>query len=164
MAFALREDRDQHVGAGHFLATGGLDVNHRALDHALEAGGRLGVVGAVRHQIFEFGLEIVDETGAQLVEIDAAGTHHRRRIRVIDQRQQKMFERRVLMMTLVCNRQRTMQGLFKALGKSWHSRPLWPPVIMIAITRSGNNNLHRPLSYSYARSWRKTGSANVVFL
>jgi hypothetical protein len=32
-----------------------------------------------------------------------------------------------LVMTLVRNRQRTMQGLFKALGKSWHSRPLWPP-------------------------------------
>ena len=59
---------------------------------------------------------------------------------------------------------RTMQGLFKALGKSWHSRPLWPPVIMIAITRSGNNNLRHYPSYSYARSWRKTGSAGVVFL
>ena len=164
MAFALREDRDQHVGAGHFLAAGRLDVNHRALDHALEACGRLGVVRAISHQIFEFGFEIVDEARAQLVEIDAAGTHHRRRIRVIDQRQQKVFERRILMMTLVCNRQRTMQGLFKALGKSWHSRPLWPPVIMIAITRSGNNNLRRPLSYSYLRSWRKTGSASVVFL
>ncbi len=109
VALALGEDRDQHVGAGHFLATGRLDVNHRALDHALEARGRLGVIGAVGHQIFELGLEIIDETGAQLVEIDAAGTHDRRRIRVIDQRQQKVFKRRILMMTLVCNRQRTMQ-------------------------------------------------------
>ncbi len=144
VALALREDRDQHVGAGHFFATGRLHVNHRALDHALETRGRLGVVGAVRHQVFEFGFEIVDEAGAQLVEIDAAGPHHRRRIRVIDQRQQKVFERRILVMPLVGNRQRTMQGLFKALGKSWHSRPLWPRVIMIAITRSGNNNLHHP--------------------
>ena len=164
MAFALGKDRDQHIGAGHFFATGRLDVDHRALDHTLEARRRLGVVGAVGHQIFEFGLEIVDETGAQLVEIDAARPHHRRRIRVIDQRQQKVFKRRVLMMTLVCNRQRTMQGLFKALGKSWHSRPLWSPVIMIAITRSGNNNLRHPPSYSHVRSWRKTGSATVVFL
>ncbi|CUT15337.1 hypothetical protein BF49_6417 [Bradyrhizobium sp.] len=38
-----------------------------------------------------------------------------------------MLERRVLVMTLVCDRQCTMQGLFKALGKSRHSRPLWPP-------------------------------------
>ena len=141
MALALGKDRDQHIGAGDFLAAGRLDMNHRALDHALEAGGRLGVVGAVGDQIFELGFEIIDETGAQLVEIDAAGAHHGRRIRVIDQRQQKMFERRILVMTLVCNRQRTMQGLFKALGKSRHSRPLWPPAIMIAVARSGNNNL-----------------------
>jgi len=30
---------------------------------------------------------------------------------------------------------------------------------MIAITRSGNSNLRHPLSYSYARSRRKAGSA-----
>jgi len=35
---------------------------------------------------------------------------------------------------------------------------------MIAITRSGNNNLYLPLSYSDVRSWRKAGSAPVVFL
>lgn len=126
MALALGEDRDQHVGASHFLATGRLDVNYRALDHALEPGGRLRIIGAVRHQVFEFGLEVVDEARPQLVEIDAAGSHHRRRVRVVDQRQQQMFERRVLMVTLVRDRQCTMQRLFKALRKSWHSRPLWP--------------------------------------
>ncbi len=109
MALALGEDRDQHVGAGHFLATGRLDMDHRALDHALKAGGRLGVIGPVGDQVFELGFEIIDKTGAQLVEIDAAGTHHRRCIGIIDQRQQKMFERRILMMTLVCNRERAMQ-------------------------------------------------------
>ena len=127
MALALREDRDQHVGAGNFLAAGRLHMDHGALDHALEARGRLGVVGAVGDQILEFGLEIIDEAGAQLVEIDAAGTHDGGRVGIIDQRQQQVFQRRILMMTLVGNRQRTMQGLFKALGKSWHSRPLWPP-------------------------------------
>ena len=127
MAFAFGEDRDQHVGTGDFLAAGRLHMDHRALDHALETRGRLGVVGAVGDQVLEFGLEIIDEAGAQLVEIDAAGAHDGRRIRVIDQREQKVFERRILVVTLVCNRQRTMQGLFKALGKSRHSRPLWPP-------------------------------------
>ena len=38
------------------------------------------------------------------------------------------------------------------------------PAIMIAITLSGNNNLRRPLSYSYARSWQKAGPEAVVFL
>src|SRR6476660_4350209 len=34
---------------------------------------------------------------------------------------------------------------------------------MIAIAGSGNNNLCHPMSYSYARSWRKTGSDLAVF-
>src|ERR1700686_2204845 len=41
VALALGEDRDQHIGAGHFLAARGLHVNDRALDDALEAGGGL---------------------------------------------------------------------------------------------------------------------------
>jgi hypothetical protein len=32
-----------------------------------------------------------------------------------------------LMMTLVRDREGAVEGLFKALRKSWHSRPLWPP-------------------------------------
>ena len=127
MTFAFREDCDQHVRAGDFLAAGRLHVNNGALDHALEARGRLGIVRPVGDQIFKLGLEIIDETVAQLVEIDAAGAHNGGRIQVIDQRQQKVFKRRILVVTLICNRQRSMQGLFKALGKSRHSRPLWPP-------------------------------------
>jgi hypothetical protein len=112
VALALGEDRDQHVGAGHFLAARGLHVNHGALDDALKARGRLRVLAAIGDQIFEFGLEIVDEAAAQLVEIDAASAHHGRCIGVVDQRQQQMFERRVLVVTLVRDRQRAMQGLF----------------------------------------------------
>ena len=41
MALALGEDRDQHIGAGHLLAAGGLHMDHRALDHALEPRRRL---------------------------------------------------------------------------------------------------------------------------
>ena len=41
MALALGEDRDEHVGAGDFFAARRLDVDHGALDDALEAGGRL---------------------------------------------------------------------------------------------------------------------------
>src|SRR5260370_21920516 len=45
------------------------------------------------------------------------------------------------MVSLVAKRQRPMQGVLKALGKSRHSRPLVAPAIMIAVARSGNNNL-----------------------
>src|ERR1700761_7933732 len=52
-----------------------------------------------------------------------------------------MLERRILVMTLVCDRKRAMQRLFETLGKSRHSRPLRLPAIMIAVGQSGNNNL-----------------------
>ena len=44
MAFALGEDGDQHIGAGHLLAARGLHMNDGALDDALESGGRLGIL------------------------------------------------------------------------------------------------------------------------
>ena len=102
-------------------------MDHRALHDALESGGRLGVFGAIADQVLEFSFEITDEAAAQLVEIDAAGTHHSGRIGIVNQRKQKMFERRVLMVAFVCYRECAMQGLFKALRKSRHSLPLWPP-------------------------------------
>ncbi|MET3329674.1 hypothetical protein [Bradyrhizobium diazoefficiens] len=52
-----------------------------------------------------------------------------------------MLERRVLVMTLVCDRQRTMQGLFKALRKKSAFASSMAPTIMIVLARSGNNNL-----------------------
>ena len=75
MALALGEDRDQHIGAGHFLAPGGLHMDHRALDDALEAGRRLGVLAAVADEIVEFLVDIVAQVLAQQVEIDRAGAH-----------------------------------------------------------------------------------------
>ncbi len=77
MALALREDRNQHIGTGDFLAPRGLNVNHGTLHDALESGSGLRIVGPVRNQVLEFGFKIIDETAAQLVEIDAASAHHR---------------------------------------------------------------------------------------
>ena len=41
MAFALGKDGDQHIGAGHLLASRGLHMNDGALDDPLESSGRL---------------------------------------------------------------------------------------------------------------------------
>ena len=120
MAFALGEDGDQHVGAGHFLAARGLDVDHRALDDALEAGGRLGILGAVGDQIIELGFQIGDEAAAQLVEIDVAGAHHRGRVLIFDQREQEVLERGVFVTAFVGERQGAMERLFKAAREGWH--------------------------------------------
>jgi hypothetical protein len=55
-------------------------------------------------------------------------------------------------------------GIVQGFGKKLAFASSMAPVIMIAITRSGNNNLRHSLSYSYARSWRKAGSEMLVFL
>ena len=45
VAFTLREHCHQHIGPGHFLATGGLHVDGGALQHTLETGSRFGFTG-----------------------------------------------------------------------------------------------------------------------
>ncbi len=120
MALALGEDGDQHVGAGHFLAAGGLDVDHRALDHALEAGGRLGIVASGLHQVFEFRIHILDEVAAELVEIDVAGPHDRSRVLIIHQREQQVLESRIFVVAFVRESQSAMERLFEAAGKCRH--------------------------------------------
>ena len=122
MALALGENRDQHVGAGHLLAARRLHVDDGALDHALEAGGRLGILVAVAHQVFELALEIGGEAAAQLVEIDVARAHDRGGVLIVDQREQQMFERGVFVVALVGERQGAVEGLFEIARKRRHVR------------------------------------------
>ena len=124
MALALGEDRHQHVGAGDLLAAGGLHVDDRALDHALEAGGRLGILGAVGDQIFQFGFEIGGQAAAQLVEIDIAGAHHRRGVLIVDQRQQQMLQGRIFVMPLIGEGERPVERLLEAAREGWHQIPI----------------------------------------
>ena len=88
MRLALGENGDKNVRAGHFLATGRLNVERRALDDALEAVRRLGLLLTLDNQIFELGVEILNDDFAQGVEFDATGAQHGARIDVVDQRQQ----------------------------------------------------------------------------
>ncbi len=113
MALALGEDGDQHIGAGHFLAAGRLHMDHGALDHPLEAGGRLGVLVQFGGEIVEFVLDIADQVLAQGVEIDRTGAHHGRRVGVVEQAQQQMFERRIFVPPFGGGSKRAMEGLFK---------------------------------------------------
>ena len=115
MALALGEDRDQHVGARHLLAARGLHVHDGAVDDALEAGGGLRLGGALDEQRGQLVVEIFGDAGAQLVDVDRAGLHHGRGVAVVQQRQQQMLERRVLVMALVGVLERAMQGGFQAL-------------------------------------------------
>ena len=113
MALALGEDGDQDIGAGHFLAAGGLDMDGRALEHALEAGGGLGLAAAVGDEIAELAVDVVDQVAAQALDIDIAGPHHGDCVRILGQRQQQMLERRVVMPSLIGVGERTVQRLLE---------------------------------------------------
>ncbi len=120
MAFPLGEDRDQHVGAGHLLAAGGLHVDMGALDDALETGGRLGVVVAFRDEVFEFLVDVLDEVLLQDLDVDRAGLHHGARVAVVGQREKQMLERRIFVMAIVGDRQCAVEGLFERAGECGH--------------------------------------------
>ena len=122
MAFALGENRHQHVGTRDLLAARGLDMDHGTLDHALESGRRLGIVVAVVDQVLQFAFEIGGQTPAQLVQLDIARPHHRGGVLIVEQGKQKVLKRGVLMMTLIGERQGAMQGLFEVARERWHVR------------------------------------------
>jgi hypothetical protein len=122
MALALREDGDEHIGARHLLASRRLHMDHGALDDALEARGRLGVLTAVRDEVLELGVDIFDEVAPQHVEVDIAGPHHGSRVLVLDEREQKVLERRIFVAALVRSRQGAMEGLLETARKGWHDQ------------------------------------------
>ncbi len=85
MAFALGENRDEHIGAGHLFAPRRLNVNHGALDDALEAGGRLGFLARLDDEVLQLRINVLRQILAQNIEIDAAGAQHRGGVGVVDQ-------------------------------------------------------------------------------
>ena len=92
MRFLFAEDRDQHVGAGDFLLARRLDVQDRALDHALESlrGLRVGI--RVRRKARRVLADEIGQNAAELVEIDAAGLQHLGGRRVVQHREQQVLD------------------------------------------------------------------------
>ena len=116
MALALGEDRHQHVGAGHLLAARGLHVHDGAMHDALEAGGGLGLGRALDVEALgELVVQIFGDALAQGIEINEARLHDGRGVAVVQQREQQMLERGVLVLTLVGVFQCAVQRGFQAL-------------------------------------------------
>ena len=88
VAFTLGEQRDQDIRPGDFLSPGVLDMDHGALDDALEASRRLGIFLVINDQFGELIIDVFHQGGAQLVEIDVASLHHRIGIAIIHEREQ----------------------------------------------------------------------------
>ena len=123
MALALGEDGDQHVGAGDFLAAGGLHVHDGAMNDALEAGGRLRFRRALGEQRGQLVVDVFDDARTQAVDIDGAGAHDGRGVAVVQEGQQEMLQRGVLVVALVGVLEGAMQGSFKALRECGHGGP-----------------------------------------
>ena len=117
MALALGEDRDEHIGAGDLFLARGLDVDHRALDHALEGRGRPRVLPVGHDEAVELFVDEILEVALQRFDIDIAAGEHRDGVAVVGQREQQMLERRELMRSLAGEVHRLVQGLFKSAGK-----------------------------------------------
>ena len=98
-------------------------MGHGAMDHALEAGGRLGVAMGVEHQSRQLVVDIAGQLVAQQIEVDVAGAHHRRRIAVVDQRQEQMLQRRVFVTALIGILQSAPESLFETGRKRSHLDP-----------------------------------------
>ncbi len=107
VALAFRKDGDQKIRARHFVLVGrGLHMHSRALQDALKTRRRTRVL--LRYQKVEIVVQIGLDFLPQLVQINAASAHHRRGIAVVDQRQQKMFQGRVFVPSLLRILQRAM--------------------------------------------------------
>ena len=104
VGLALGEYRDQHIGAGHLLSAGRLYMERSALHDALETVCRLGLLLAVYDEILELRIEVVDNGLTQPIEIDATSPEDGGSVYVVDQRQQQMLERRILVTALVGER------------------------------------------------------------
>ena len=110
MAFALCEDRDQHVGAGDFFAARRLNVDHGAMDHALKARRRRGFRHRLGRDRRKLAVQIFRDACAQPIDIDIAGPHHSGCVTIFDQGGEQMLQRRIFMAALVGMLERTMKG------------------------------------------------------
>ena len=113
VALALGEHRDQHIGAGHLLASRRLHVDRGALQHALETRGRLGVFAVVRDEVSQLVIDIGEDFAAQPVEIDAARAQDRDRVLIFSQGQEQVLEGGIFVPPFVGVGERPVQRFFE---------------------------------------------------
>ncbi len=89
-------------------------MQHRPLDHPLEAGGGLGVLAILDHQRGEVGIDEFLHRLAQRVHVDIAGPHHLPGIGIVDQGQEQMLQGRVFVMPVAGELDGVVEGLLQA--------------------------------------------------
>ena len=113
MRFALAEHGDEHVGPRHLVPPRRLHVDRGALHHALERRRGLRLARPVRRQSRQILVQELGQIRAELVQIDAAGPQHGGRVAVVGQPEQQVFEGRILVAAIACERQGAMECLLE---------------------------------------------------
>ena len=90
-------------------------MHHGAMDHALEARGRLRFAILVENEVGKLLVEEIGDLGPKPVEIDIAGPHDGCRVAVVDKRQEQVFQRGVFVMALVGIFDGAMEQFFQAV-------------------------------------------------
>ncbi len=124
VAVPLRKERDQHIGAGHFLTARRLDVHGGALNDALEARGRQWLVRRLGDDAFQAIVDEGFEVVAQPIDVDAAGLEDGRCVFIFGHRQEQMLQGRVFVTAFPGERERSVQGLLEVLGQHGHRTTL----------------------------------------
>ena len=112
----LAEDRDQHVRYRHFLLAARLDVEHGALQDALEAERRLHLALVVGRQFRRRLLDELLELTAQAHEVGAACAQHFSDLRRVQDREQQMLHGHVLVARLAGALEGFVQTVFEFAG------------------------------------------------
>ena len=124
LRFLLAEDRDQHIGAGHLFLLRGLHVKNGPLQHPLKAERRLSLAALLVHDQRRGFFEKAADVTAQAFDIGAAGAQYLGRRRIVQQRQQQMFDRHELVLLLPCALERLVEGKFKLFAQHLYSLPV----------------------------------------
>ena len=117
MAFPLAEQCDQHVGSGDLVPVGALHVDRRPLHHPLEAGGRFRLRRALGRQAGKVLVEELGQFATDFVDIDAAGPQDGGRVGIVEQTEEQVLKRRILVPPLAGEREGTMDRLFEIAGE-----------------------------------------------
>jgi hypothetical protein len=83
-----------------------------ALDDALEACRRLGLLDIINDEIGKLVVDIALEIAAQDVDVDAASTHHGRGVLVVGQSEQKVLQSSIFVAALVGDGERAVESFF----------------------------------------------------
>ena len=116
MALLLAEDGDQHIADADLFLAARLHVEHRALQHALEAESRLNFALLAFLEARRRLIDVVPELLLQLREIGTTGPQHLAHLGRIENREQQMLDRQVLVTCFTRLMERIVETVFELVG------------------------------------------------